>query len=103
MSAFRRVRTGPVRVLDDAPVDPLLQYFKVRDAGCFSEVETQLLSLAVAGVVEGSVMKKTQCRPAHTFSFVHRGRCEKSGRNQKRLPKVFSNVLLVDELLTFSL
>lgn len=53
------LQTAPVRVLDDAPVDPLLQYFKVRDAGCFGEVETQLLSLAVSGVVEGSIMKKT--------------------------------------------
>lgn len=28
----------PVRILDDAPVDPFLQDFKVRDAGCFGEV-----------------------------------------------------------------
>lgn len=46
----------PVRVLDDAPVDPLLQDFKVWDTGGFGEIETQLLSLAVTCVVEGSVM-----------------------------------------------
>lgn len=69
--SFKRV---PVRILDDASVDPLLQYFKVRDAGCFGEVETQLLSLAVAGEVEGSIVKETQCRPTRTLSFVHRGR-----------------------------
>lgn len=65
----------PVWILDDAPVDPLLKDFKIRDTGGFSEVETQLLSLAVTGVVKGSIVKETQCRPAHTLSFVHRGCC----------------------------
>lgn len=50
----------PVRILDDAPVDPFLQDFKVRDAGCFGEVETQLLSLAVPCVVKGSVVEEAQ-------------------------------------------
>lgn len=50
----------PVRILDDAPVDPFLQDFKVRDAGCFSEVETQLLSLTVPCVIKGSVVEETQ-------------------------------------------
>lgn len=66
----------PVRILDDAPVDPLLQDLKVRDAGCFGEVQTQLLSLTVTGVIEGSVMEKAQRGPSHTLSFVHGGRCE---------------------------
>lgn len=76
------VHTAPVWIFDDAPVDPLLQDFKVRDAGCFSEVETQLLGLAVTGVVEGSIVKKTQRRPAHTLPFVHRGRCKNNGSSR---------------------
>lgn len=61
----------PVWILNDAPVDPLLQDFKVRDAGCFSQIQTQLLGLAVTSVVEGSVMEKAQRRPTHTLSFVY--------------------------------
>lgn len=61
----------PVRILDDASVDPLLQDLKVWDTGCFGEVETQLLSLAVTSVVESPVMEKAQCGPTHTFSFVN--------------------------------
>lgn len=77
------LQAPPVWVLNDAPVDPLLQDFKVWDTGCLCEIETQLLSLAVTCVVEGPVMKKTQCRPAHTLSFVHGGRCLKGGKNKK--------------------
>ncbi len=82
MFAFARLvilsLTVPVRILDDAPVDPLLQDFEVRDTGCFGEVQAELLSLAVTREVEGSVMKKTQSRPTHTLSFIHRGCCENS-------------------------
>lgn len=66
----------PVWILDDASVNPLLQDFKVRDTGRFSEVEAQLLSLAVTCVVEGPVMEEAQGCSTHTLSFVHRGRCE---------------------------
>lgn len=79
---FHSAWTVPVGILDDAPVDPFLQDFKVRDAGCFSEVEAQLLSLAVPRVVEGSVMKKTQSRPTHTLSFIHRRRWGKTTLTQ---------------------
>lgn len=79
------LQAPPIWVLNDAPVDPLLQDFKVWDTGCLCEIETQLLSLAVACVVEGSVVKKTQRRPAHTLSFVHGGRCSRS----KKIRNIF--------------
>ena len=70
-------KTIPVRVLDDASIDPFLQYLKVRDTSCFREVEAQFLGLTVSSVVEGTIVKEAQRRPTHAVSFVHRGGFEK--------------------------
>ena len=43
-----RSQVSPVRVFDDAPVDPLLQDFEVGDAGGFGEVQAQLLGPALS-------------------------------------------------------
>lgn len=62
----------PVWVFNDAPIDPLLKYFKVGDAGCFGQIEAELLSLAVSGVIEGTIMKQAEGRAAHTLTLVNR-------------------------------
>jgi len=69
----------PVGVLDDAPVDPLLQDLEVGQAGGLGEVEAQLLGLRVARVVEGPLVQEAQRGAAHALAFVHRRRCGGGG------------------------
>ena len=66
----------PVRVIDDPPVNPLLQDLKVGRAGSLGQVEAELLCLAVTRVVEAPVVQEAQGGSPDTFAFIHRGGCE---------------------------
>lgn len=73
----------PVRVVDDAPVDPLLQNLEVGHAGGLGEVQAQLLRLAVARVVDTPVVKKAQGRAPDTLAFIYRGGCKGAALSAK--------------------
>lgn len=68
---FVRSHTVPVWIFNDAPIDPLLKYFKVGNTGCFGQIEAELLSLAVSGVIECAIMKQAEGRATHTLTLVN--------------------------------
>lgn len=61
----------PVWVVNNAPVDPLLQDLKVGCTGRLGQIEAQFLCLAVPCVVEAPIMEKAQRQSAHTLTFIH--------------------------------